>query len=74
MWAEMLLEKKALLEEGLERELGKKTPVLIRQEENPQSPSVPSSTEPEIPQNPVVREAVEILNATVKEVKRYGHE
>ena len=74
LWVEMFQEKRDTLAELLENDRGKPMKVLVQEEEKgAEEETVPSQGEGEmeIPDNPVVRNAVQILNAKVKEVKKY---
>ena len=72
MWVDMFKEKRSLLAHLLEKEIG--SPVQVRvmeQDKIPEAENDPGHAATKIPDDPVVKQAVEILNATVKEVKKY---
>lgn len=74
LWVDMFQEKKDTLAGLLEKNLGRPMKVLVQEEEKgaeEENISPKESNELEIPDNQVVRNAVEILNAKVKEVKKY---
>ena len=69
IWSEMFADKRPALAEALSQELGTPVKVELRSEEgrrsrhNPVKPSGP----PAAPVDPVVQQAMEILNASIKE-------
>ncbi|HCU25526.1 MAG TPA: DNA polymerase III subunit gamma/tau [Deltaproteobacteria bacterium] len=73
--AEMFAEKRGSLAEALSQELGRSVKVQLRQQ-GEAAASLPKAAvpEPAAPSDPVVRQAMEILNASLQEVKTYGHE
>ena len=73
--AEMFSEKRGVLAEALSQELGTPVQVEVRQEAKgrPSAPVVDQGP-PLPPPDPVVAQAMEILNATLQEVKTHGHE
>jgi DNA polymerase-3 subunit gamma/tau len=72
IYLEMFSEKRQTFAENLSQELGAKISVQVKQGEAQTSSSINLKTEaalPPLPADPIVRQAVEILNATVQEVK-----
>ncbi len=67
--SEMLAEKKSALAEALSRELGSAVKVEIRSEEINSPQPREASSGPVIPADPVVQQALEVLNARVQEIK-----
>ncbi|MDL1872654.1 DNA polymerase III subunit gamma/tau [Deltaproteobacteria bacterium PRO3] len=73
--AEMFSEKRGVLAEALSQELGTPVQVEVRQEAKGRSAApVVDQGPPLPPPDPVVAQAMEILNATLQEVKTHGHE
>ena len=71
----MFIEKRSILAEALSQELDTTIQVELRTEEPPKNPAPQDSAlGPVLPMDPVVQQAIEIFNATVHEVKHYGHE
>ncbi len=74
IYFEMFSEKRSQLAEALSQEVGAKVSVQVCEQELPAGApaySAPTiSGPPPLPADPVIRQAVEILNATVQEVKR----
>ena len=76
MGGEMLQERKNELDQALSRELGRSVFFKIK---TPSPSELPALSEAERltkqpSSDPMVKQAVEIFNATIKEVKNYGHE
>jgi DNA polymerase-3 subunit gamma/tau len=73
MWLEMFQEKSERLAQALAMEAGSPVQVLLKEESSAPPVSAPMETDtgPELPTDPVVRQAVEILNAKVKEIKKF---
>ncbi len=73
IWEEMFAEKRGPLAEALSQELG--TPVQVEVRHQSRAPIAPKDSGPPLPPpDPVVAQAMEILNATLQEVKNHGHE
>ena len=72
IWVEMFQDKRVLVEELLAKHFKNDIKVLVQEEEKGAADEDLTQEAPtEIPADPVVRQAVEILNATVKEVKKF---
>jgi DNA polymerase-3 subunit gamma/tau len=73
LWSDMLKEKKSVLAEALGADTGGGVQVVIQEKktalEKPKTE--PEKPAMEIPDDPVIQQAVKILNATVKEVKKF---
>ncbi|MFO1462985.1 MAG: DNA polymerase III subunit gamma/tau [bacterium] len=74
IWEEMFADKRGPLAEALSQELGTEVQVEVRHESR--APAAPhrDSGPPLPPPDPMVKQAMEILNATLQEVKNHGHE
>jgi DNA polymerase-3 subunit gamma/tau len=70
LWVEMFQEKRETLAQLLSEQLGSPVHVMVREREKIREVGASPAVENNVPDDPVVRQAVEILNAKVKEVKR----
>ena len=69
IWPEMFEEKRPILAEALSQELGNPVKVVVRQEKR-DAPRAEGGAAPVPSSDPVVQQAIEVLNARVQEVKR----
>lgn len=70
LWVEMFQDKRETLARMLSEQLGSPVQVMVREQEKLREVGQDLSSENKIPDDPVVRQALEILNAKVKEIKR----
>jgi DNA polymerase-3 subunit gamma/tau len=70
LWVDMFQGKREILAQLLSEQIGSPVQVMVREQEKLGEPSPVPSSENNTPDDPVVRQAVEILKAKVKEVKR----
>lgn len=71
LWVDMFQEKRGLVAELLTKELGRPIEVVVGEQVSIQEKGEQAGEpRPALPDDPVLREALEVLNATVKEVRK----